>query len=59
MSSVLKDKLDLKLEMSRRAMSAGGVLERTQVQIPAHTQPPATPTSVENEASFYKDDHWC
>ncbi|XP_078317601.1 uncharacterized protein LOC111119226 isoform X1 [Crassostrea virginica] len=49
MSSVLKDKLDLKLEMSRRAMSAGRVLERTQVQIPAHTQPPATPTSVENE----------
>lgn len=43
MSSVLKDKLDLKLEMSRRAMSAGGALERNhsakdQVQIPQHPQ---------------------
>lgn len=53
MSSVLKDKLDLKLEMSRRAMSAGGALERNhtvggalernhaakdQVQIPQNPQ---------------------
>lgn len=53
MSSMLKDKLDLKLEMSRRAMSAGGALERNhtvreameqnhsakdQVQIPQNPQ---------------------